>query len=465
MVRIFRHYVSPVKLTLAMVDLALVLCCVVAAEYVRYATIGLPWTIASGLEAWIAKLLVPLSCVGTMLGVGAYHSDSIQDFRVFVIRLAVSLLAAGVFLSALLYFLPMLPLWRSILVLSLVIAASVLFVTHGLFQLFGSAKLIGQRVLILGAGKLALELQQYAAQARDAGLNIIDVVMLPGEKKPAPNAIILDDIETLDHYATEQDIEMIILANDEEDAQLPLEPLIACKLAGIEIKDRLSFYEQVRGYVELTSVRSEWIIFSDGFRGGSGIERMAKRLLDVTVSLVVLAIATPAMLLVALLVKLTSRGPVFYRQQRVGMHGKPFDLFKFRSMRVDAEASGAPQWAQKNDPRVTPIGSFLRKTRLDELPQVLNVLSGSMSFVGPRPERPYFVEQLSSEVPFYRERHCVKPGITGWAQIQYPYGASVEDARRKLEYDLYYIKNYSLFLDLLIILQTMRVILFPSGAR
>lgn len=448
-----------------MVDLALVLCCVVAAEYVRYATIGLPWTIASGLEAWIAKLLVPLSCVGTMLGVGAYHSDSIQDFRVFVIRLAVSLLAAGVFLSALLYFLPMLPLWRSILVLSLVIAASVLFVTHGLFQLFGSAKLIGQRVLILGAGKLALELQQYAAQARDAGLNIIDVVMLPGEKKPAPNAIILDDIETLDHYATEQDIEMIILANDEEDAQLPLEPLIACKLAGIEIKDRLSFYEQVRGYVELTSVRSEWIIFSDGFRGGSGIERMAKRLLDVTVSLVVLAIATPAMLLVALLVKLTSRGPVFYRQQRVGMHGKPFDLFKFRSMRVDAEASGAPQWAQKNDPRVTPIGSFLRKTRLDELPQVLNVLSGSMSFVGPRPERPYFVEQLSSEVPFYRERHCVKPGITGWAQIQYPYGASVEDARRKLEYDLYYIKNYSLFLDLLIILQTMRVILFPSGAR
>jgi sugar transferase (PEP-CTERM system associated) len=465
MVRIFRHYVSPVKLSLAMVDLTLVLGCVVAAEYVRYATIGLPWTIASGLEAWIAKLLLPLSCVGAMLGVGAYHSDAIQDFRVFVIRLTVSLTVAGIFLSALLYFLPMLPLWRSILVLSLAISASVLFATHGLFQLFGSAQLIGRRVLVLGGGKLALELQQYASQAREAGLNIVDVVALPGEKKPVPNAIVLDDIEALDRYATELDIEMIILANEEEDARLPLEPLIACKLAGIEIKDRLSFYEQVRGYVELTSVRSEWIIFSDGFRGGSGIERIAKRLLDLAVSLLVLAVATPAMILVALLVKLTSRGPVFYRQQRVGMNGKPFDLFKFRSMRVDAEASGAPQWAQKNDPRVTPIGSFLRKTRLDELPQVLNVLSGSMSFVGPRPERPYFVEQLSAEVPFYRERHCVKPGITGWAQIQYPYGASVEDARRKLEYDLYYIKNYSLFLDLLIILQTMRVILFPSGAR
>ncbi|WP_020398779.1 TIGR03013 family XrtA/PEP-CTERM system glycosyltransferase [Kordiimonas gwangyangensis] len=465
MVRIFRHYVSPVKLTLALADIALVFSCVIVAEFARYAYVGLPWTLAAGFEAWIAKLLVPLSCVSAMLGIGAYHADAIQDFRIFVIRLAVSLVAAGMFLSAVLYFLPMLPLWRSILVLSLLISAVVLFISHGLFQLFGSNSLIGRRVLVLGAGKLAAELQQYTAQAREAGLNIVDIVMLPGETKPLTHAIILDDIETLDKFAMERDIEMIILANEDEATSLPLEPLIACKLAGIEIKDRLSFYEQVRGYVELTSVRSEWIIFSDGFRGGTGIERIAKRLLDIAVSMLLLLITLPVMLVVAVLVKVTSRGPVFYRQERVGMHGQTFKLLKFRSMRQDAEAMGAPQWAQKNDPRVTPVGAFLRKTRLDEIPQVINVLSGSMSFVGPRPERPFFVDQLSAEVPFYRERHCVKPGITGWAQIQYPYGASVEDARRKLEYDLYYIKNYSLFLDLLIILQTMRVILFPSGAR
>ncbi len=465
MVRIFRHYVSPVKLTLALADIALVFSCVLVAEFARYSYIGLPWTLTADFEPWLAKILVPLSCVSALLGVGAYHADAIQDFRIFVIRLAISLVAAGGFLSAILYFLPMLPLWRSILVLSLLISAGVLLLSHGLFQLFGSTSVIGRRVLVLGAGKLAAEVQQYAAQAREAGLNIVEVVMLPGEKNPLASAMMLDDIDTLDRFARERDIEMIILANEGEATALPLEALIACKLAGIEIKDRLSFYEQVRGYVELTSVRSEWIIFSDGFRGGTGIERIAKRLLDVAVSLFLLILTLPVMLVVALLVKLTSRGPVFYRQERVGLNGRPFHLMKFRSMRQDAEAMGAPQWAQKNDPRVTPIGSFLRKTRLDEIPQVINVLSGSMSFVGPRPERPYFVEQLCEQVPFYRERHCVKPGITGWAQIQYPYGASVEDARRKLEYDLYYIKNYSLFLDLLIILQTVRVILFPSGAR
>ncbi|WP_417452188.1 TIGR03013 family XrtA/PEP-CTERM system glycosyltransferase [Kordiimonas sp.] len=465
MVRIFRHYVSTVKLTLAAVDFALVFGCVILAEYLRYEYLGLHWTTTLALEAWLAKFMVPLSSVAALLGVGCYHSDAIQDFRIFVIRLFVGLCAAGMFLSALLYLLPMLPLWRSILLLALMLSALAVFTYHGLFQLLGKTNLIGRRVLILGAGKLADELQQYAAQAREAGMNIVDIVMLPGERAPLKNAIILNDIDDLHSYAVEREIEMIIVANDADDTAVPLEALIACKLAGIEIKDRLAFYEQVRGYVELTSVRSEWIIFSDGFRGGTGVERLAKRMLDVAVSLLLLGVTLPVMILVALLVKLTSRGPIFYRQERVGMNGQTFGLLKFRSMRQDAEAHGAPQWAQKNDPRVTPIGTLLRKTRLDELPQVLNVLNGAMSFVGPRPERPYFVAQLGEQIPFYRERHCVKPGITGWAQIQYPYGASIEDARRKLEYDLYYIKNYSLFLDLLIILQTVRVILFPSGAR
>ncbi|WP_262691485.1 TIGR03013 family XrtA/PEP-CTERM system glycosyltransferase [Kordiimonas aestuarii] len=465
MVRIFRHYVSTVKLTLALVDFGLIAGCVVLAEIARYAAIDQSIGLATGLAAWAAKLLVPLVSVSALLGVGTYHSDAMQDFRIFSIRLAVGLFAAGIFMSALLYFLPMLPLWRSILLLALVFSFASLFTVHGLFQLFGNTELVGRRVLILGAGALAKELKQYASNAREAGLNIVDVIVLPGETTPLVNALVLDDIDALDDYAIKREVEMIILANDEDGLSVPLEALIACKLAGIEIKDRLSFYEQVRGYVELNSVRSEWIIFSDGFRGGTGIERLGKRLLDIATSLLLLTITFPVMVFAAILVRLTSRGPVFYRQQRIGLNGTSFDLLKFRSMRVDAEASGSPQWAQKNDPRVTPIGNFLRKTRIDELPQVLNVLNGAMSFVGPRPERPYFVSQLEEQIPFYRERHCVKPGITGWAQIQYPYGASVEDARRKLEYDLYYIKNYSLFLDLLIILQTVRVILFPTGAR
>ncbi|WP_417463518.1 TIGR03013 family XrtA/PEP-CTERM system glycosyltransferase [Kordiimonas sp.] len=465
MVRIFRHYVSPVKLTLAVVDLIAILLCVVLAEYLRYAAIGLEWSVGLGLEAWFAKLLVPLAGSCALLGVGAYHADAIQDFRIFSLRLAVSLVVTGVFLSAVLYILPMLPLWRSILLLALLLSAFTIFAVHGLFQLFGRMDLIGQRVLILGAGEVARELQQYAERARESGLNIVEVIALPGQNPVVETAIKLDDINTLDAYALSREIEMIIIAAEESDQRLPLEALIACKLAGVEIKDKLSFYEQVRGYVDVNSVKSEWIIFSDGFKGGTGIERIGKRLLDISVSLLLLIITLPLMLIAAILVKATSRGPIFYRQQRVGLNGEYFDLLKFRSMKVDAEAEGAPQWAQKNDPRVTLIGGFLRKSRIDELPQVINVLSGVMSFVGPRPERPYFVDQLVQEIPLYRERHCVKPGITGWAQIQYPYGASVADAKRKLEYDLYYIKNYSLFLDLLIILQTVRVVIFPSGAR
>ncbi len=465
MVRIFRHYVSPVKLTLALVDLFLILTCVVLAEYLRYAAIGLEWSVALGYEAWFAKLLVPVAGSCALLGVGAYHADAIQDFRVFSLRLAVSLVVTGLFLSAVLYILPMLPLWRSILLLSLLLSAFSIFALHGLFQLFGRMDLIGQRVLILGAGEVANELQQYAARARESGLNIVDVIALPEEESAVTSATSLDDINTLDSYVRAREIEMIIIAADESDQRLPLEALIACKLSGVEIKDKLSFYEQVRGYVDIRSVRSEWIIFSDGFKGGTGIERLGKRLLDVIVSLTLLVITLPIILLAAVLVKVTSKGPIFYRQQRVGLNGEPFDLLKFRSMKVNAEAEGTPQWAQKNDPRVTRIGGFLRKTRIDELPQIINVLSGVMSFVGPRPERPFFVDQLVDEISLYRERHCVKPGITGWAQIQYPYGASVADAKRKLEYDLYYIKNYSLFLDLLIILQTVRVVIFPSGAR
>ncbi len=462
MVRIFRHYVSPIKLTLALVDFVVLLAAVYFAEWLRYAMADL--TPDYDAQSNIAKILLPVLGIPILLGVGGYQSDALRDSRVFFIRLLTAALGTSVLVSALLYFLPMLPLWRSILVLTILVGGLSLFVVHWGFLHFSDYSFLSRRVIVLGAGQSGQELVTFAKQAPEAGLDIVKSVALPGETIVVEGAVSLADISAFDRFAEENEAELILIA-DGNLTNLPIEDLIACKLAGVEVKDRLSFYEQVRGYVDLTSVQAEWIIFSDGFKGGSGWERVAKRLSDICISAAVLMLALPLMILAGMAVFLTSKGPVFYRQERVGRNGASFGLLKFRSMKVDAEKEGQPEWAKENDPRVTLVGAFLRRTRVDELPQVINVLRGDMSFVGPRPERPFFVSQLEKDIQFYRERHCLKPGITGWAQIQYPYGASLEDSRRKLEYDLYYIKNYSIFLDLLIVLQTIRVLIFPVGVR
>jgi sugar transferase (PEP-CTERM system associated) len=256
----------------------------------------------------------------------------------------------------------------------------------------------------------------------------------------------------------------VVLALEERRNALPLKDLLRIKTAGVHVNDFSSFMERETGRVDLDTLNPSWLIFSDGFSSGRALSSVAKRLFDIAASGLLLALTFPLIALFAALVKLDSRGPAFFRQQRVGLYGQPFTLLKLRSMRTDAEAGGA-RWASENDPRVTRLGRFIRKVRIDELPQVWTVLKGQMSFVGPRPEVPRFVDDLEDKLPFYAERHMVKPGITGWAQINYPYGASIEDARRKLEYDLYYAKNYTPFLDLLILLQTLRVVLWPEGAR
>lgn len=462
MVRIFRHYVSPIKLTLAISDFVLIAIATFAAEWLRHEWLGLE--LETSLQSFLAKILVPVFLSPILLGTGGYQSDSIRDIKVFALRLLVAVSAAGVVLSAFLYFFPILPLWRSILVLSLLLSVVFIYGFHSMFLAFAGNKVMGRKVVVVGSGREVEDLKEYAEKATEAGLNIVAVVNAVNgqlfERKDSEQTLV-EDFELL---LERKNAEIIILAN-EDYSDLPIDVLISAKLAGIEIKDRLSFFEQVRAYVALSSVRPEWIIFSDGFRGGSGIERSAKRLLDLVVSIIGLVLASPLMLLAALLVAGTSRGPVFYLQERVGLNNRSFQIIKFRSMVANAEKNENPKWASDKDPRITPVGRFIRRTRIDELPQLINVLKGDMSFVGPRPERPFFVDQLKAEIPYYGERHCVKPGITGWAQIQYPYGASVEDSRRKLEYDLYYIKNFSIFLDVLIILQTVRVILFPIGVR
>ncbi len=255
----------------------------------------------------------------------------------------------------------------------------------------------------------------------------------------------------------------VVVAADALD-QMSLDRLLPCKLAGVQVFEDVTFWEKHLGRIDLANTAPNWILYAGGFASGA-LAAAVRRTGDLVISLAFLVFTLPLMLIVAALIKLDSDGPVLYRQKRVGLHGRVFTLLKFRSMRVDAEAGGKARWAMRNDPRVTRVGSIMRATRIDELPQLLNVVRGEMSFIGPRPERPEFVAELARIIPLYHDRAYVKPGITGWAQVNFPYGASVEDARQKLSYDLFYVKNRSLFLDLLILVSTVRVILFQEGAR
>jgi sugar transferase (PEP-CTERM system associated) len=314
-----------------------------------------------------------------------------------------------------------------------------------------------RRILVLGSPPQTARLRQLAQGGRGQLFEPVVAVRdadASGAAQPLSPAAL-----------QRQRIWAIVVAKDPaHTAALPLRTLLDCKLRGVPVYDEAGFCEQQLGRIDLDGIRADWLLFADGFANGR-IGNMIKRGVDVSVSLTLLLLTLPLMLLTAVLIRIDSPGPVLYRQQRLGLHGRPFTLLKFRSMATDAEQGGSPRWATQQDPRITRVGSFIRPMRIDELPQLINVLRGEMSMIGPRPERPHFVEQLARIIPFYAERSYVKPGITGWAQVNYPYGASVEDARQKLSFDLYYVKNRGLLLDMLILLATIRVILFREGAR
>jgi sugar transferase (PEP-CTERM system associated) len=299
---------------------------------------------------------------------------------------------------------------------------------------------------------------------RAFGFACVGYLKVAGEDSMVSPSRIASGVTSIADFVERARIDEIVVAVEDRRGCLPMHFLIDCRLSGTAITDYATFFERETGSIDLKALQPSWFIFSDGFPGGR-MQQLMKRALDLTMSVLLLVFFAPLMLLGAAAVKLESEGPVFYRQMRVGHRGMPFSLLKFRSMRADAERDGVPKWADENDPRITRVGALIRRCRIDELPQILNVLKGDMSFVGPRPERPYFVEQLAEKIPYYKERHWVKPGITGWAQLNYDYGASIDDARKKLQYDLYYIKHYSVFLDLIIILQTIRVIFWPKGVR
>ena len=325
-----------------------------------------------------------------------------------------------------------------------------------------------RRILVLGAGRRAKGIFDSVNAEELVGSEIIGFIPCDPEVCNIGSQWLLKPNGSISELVDEYRIDEIVVAIDErrreKGSYFPLDELLDCKLSGTRIIEVVEFYEREFARIDLTEINTSWMVFSDQFRYNR-LRDLSKRGFDIAVSVLLLFFAWPFMLLTALTVCLESGRPVIYKQRRVGYKGKDFEIYKFRSMRQDAEKDGKAVWAQKNDNRVTRVGAFIRNTRLDELPQIFNVLRGDMSFVGPRPERPEFVRELAEELPFYDARHRVKPGLMGWAQLKYSYGASVDDAANKLVYDLYYVKNHSLLLDVLIVVQSVEVILLGKGVR
>lgn len=393
-----------------------------------------------------------------------YDSERKLKKREILVRVLVTALISFLMLSALIYILPFLMFGRGLLLLSLATFTVLQFVWHIIHTFSLDFTGMERRVLVIGTGPLAKLIGGLILSTNHthtlAGYFCCcrETVAVPSE------SIIGSGEDGIAEAASRERAEKIVISLTERRGGFPLRDLMHCKFSGIEVTDAQTFYEQITGKLLLENITPGWFIFSNGFRLTRTV-RVCKKIFDKILSCIGVVIVLPLFPVIALAIKSTSPGPVLFRQVRTGMHEKEFVLYKFRTMGTDAETRSGAVWAQKDDPRVTRVGKFLRKSRLDELPQLFNVLKGDMSFIGPRPERPEFVENLKKEIPYYSQRHFVKPGITGWAQIKYPYGASVEDAIEKLRYDLYYIKNLSLTLDLLIFFETIKVLLFSRGSR
>lgn len=462
MIKLFKHYVPNAVLLLAILDLILLF---LAGE--------LGWMFRMGqldraVEPIVTRLpqlmCFTLTLELAMIAVGVYGADALQSLRYATARLIVAVSLGVILQSAIFYLVPALDFWRSNLLYGMGLAVVGLILLRILLGKTLGSQAFKRRIVVLGAGLRAQRLKAMA-QTPGAAFVVVGYVSMSEANRVIPEAIARDAIYNLADHVVLLNASEVVLALEERRNALPLKDLLRIKTTGVHVNEISTFLERETGRVDLDSVNPSWLIFSDGFSSGRMLSGVFKRLFDIAASLVLIVLTAPLVLATAIAIKLESNGPILYRQRRVGLYNVGFDIVKLRSMRVDAEVNGKAVWAEKDDPRITRIGRIIRKLRIDELPQAWSVLKGEMSFVGPRPERPQFVDDLEQQLPYYAERHMVKPGITGWAQINYPYGASIEDSRQKLEYDLYYAKNYSPFLDLLILLQTIRVVLWPEGAR
>jgi sugar transferase (PEP-CTERM system associated) len=465
MLRIFRHYVPRLLLITVTVEaLILMVSLLVTGLFALLASDGLPRGDAGALSSLIPSAMgFALAMLTGLLATGCYQRDPrelpTQTTARLMIGFLIGLALIVVIRLAVPGFLPQ----RALLLPATLLAFIGLLSARLIFSRSTESHL-RRRVLVLGVGERAKRLEGLRRASDCIGIVIVgfvDVGAGPSVIDPARTIVATGALLEL---VKRFDVDDLVVALDDRRSRLPEAELLQCKMSGVRVLDDSQFLEQQQVRISLDGIKAGDFIFADGYTGAV-LLRGSKRLLDVSIALLMLCVGLPIMAVVALAIWLESGLPVIYVQERVGLHGKPFRLYKFRSMRQNAEGDGQPVWATKADQRVTRLGRFLRQTRLDELPQLFNVLLGDMSLVGPRPERPAFVNALEQEIPFYALRHQVKPGITGWAQICFPYGASSEDARQKLQYDLYYLKNYSLFLDLNILCLTLQVVLWGKGAR
>ena len=457
-VNFFRHHFNPPLVLLAVIELAAFAIAPVLAARLLW---GGGWHEQQVL-GWplVSYALLNSIAIGAT---GLYHRRQRNRFIGVLARVGVAIAAGSAAVGLFSYLLPDAAVPRSVLLTAGIFSGVLVGFARFVFEHVVDEERFKNLVLVLGAGNRAMSLARLRRRSDQRGYRVHGYIPMTGDAVAVPTEELLATPDNLLVYCREHDIDEVVVGMDDRRTAFPVGDLLDCRLAGIGVIELIDFLERETGRVRLDVVNPSWMIFSGGF-AHHPVQLAVKRALDIGASVVLLAFAWPILLLAMLAIKLEDglRAPVFYRQTRVGLDGKPFDVLKLRSMRTDAEKAGA-QWAVKGDPRITRVGNFCRITRIDELPQIINVLRGDMAFVGPRPERPPFVDRLSEMIPYYRERHCMKPGITGWAQLCYPYGASDHDSAQKLEYDLYYVKNHSLLFDLMILMQTVEVVLWGRG--
>ena len=452
--------------TLVLLETLLIVLAIAVAAYVRLgpnAALGL----LSSQHGILRSVLVAVVAQICLYYADLYDIRLLSDRREVFTRVVQALATASFVLAVLYYWFPTLIIGRGVFFVAAFVVMAFITSWRMTFEWLSRHAGPRERLLLVGTSPATVDLaKELFGRRHDLGVEIVGFIDPDPGRVGAPllNPGIVGTIDDIPSIARSKDVDRVVVSLSDARGTLPMDKLLEMKLEGVSFDHLASVYEEYTGKIAVENLRPSWLIFSDGFRK-SRLVSAIKRALDIAFACVGLVLALPLMAITALAVRLTSAGPVLYHQQRVGHHGHVFIVHKFRSMRVNAEAETGPVWAAKaGDPRVTPIGGILRRARLDELPQLWNVLKGDMSFVGPRPERPEFVAELTRQIPFYGQRHIVRPGLTGWAQVCYTYGATTEDALQKLQFDLYYIKNLSIALDLFIVIQTIKTVMLRRGA-
>jgi sugar transferase (PEP-CTERM system associated) len=454
--QLFNRQVSPLGLTAFGFEIVLIFSSLLAAVYLNG---------DGGRDALWKIAVITALCQLCFYYNDLYDLTTVNSRRELIVRLLQASGAASIVLAILFVVAPNLVIGGSTFVSSIVMFVVAILAWRLIFLYLGRLHQLQERLLIIGTGPTARKVARQVLDQHDFAYRIVGFL----DEDPAMigrsvvNPRVIGTPADIARLIRDHQIDRIVVGLTDRRGKLPLDGLLDAKLAGVRVEDSETLYERLTGKILLDELKPSWLIFSDGFRARR-ITRFIKRVTDLGLSAAGLLVSAPIMALTTLAIRLDSDGPALYAQERVGENGRVFTLYKFRSMRTDAER-GVPVWARDDDDRITRVGRFLRLTRLDELPQLWNVLRGDMSFVGPRPERPFFVEQLAAAIPYYKQRHAVKPGVTGWAQVKYRYGSSIDEAREKLRYDLYYIKHLSIFFDLTIIFDTVKVILFGKGAK